>query len=194
MSKGLLGLATLAASLLFAAAADAQYAPAPTSYTVVSEAGGETLHIYRDGNKAMVDMSMPKSADQPVAIHTRTLIDISAHQDVTWDLNDPKAPCGKGSSPDWNDPFAQYDQFMQSASGQPKKIGQEKVNELDTTVFDIPSKEAAGKMWRDDKYGMVVKFTAAPPGQKPMTMVEVKELKLGKPDASVFAVPARCGK
>lgn len=186
--------AVLFVSLLYGAALHAQYSPAPTTYTVVSDASGETLHIYRDGNKALVDLQVPKSTDQPAPIHTRTLIDLASHQDVTWDLIDTKSPCGKGNGPDWNDPFGQYDQFMQSASGKPQKVGEEQVNGMSATVFKVPSKDGDGKMWRENKYGMVVKFQVLPPGDKPMTMVEVKQFTTGKPDASLFVLPARCGK
>lgn len=184
-------LKTLVLLVLLAGPALAQYAPAPQQYSLAANNAGQVFHIFRDGQRALVDMMMPAGDGHP-QIHVRTLVNIPTGEQLTWDLQDPSIPCGKGTASGWNDPFANYDQMMQSASGPPKKIGKETVNGFATTLFEVPSDGMRGKLWRDDKYGMVIKFAVAPPNGKAETMVDVQEFKVGKPDASVFIPPAHC--
>lgn len=178
--------------LLLVAAAWSQYAAPPQQFSLVANNAGQLFHIYRDGPKALVDMEMPPGEGHPKPIHTRSLITVATGEQLTWDLLDPSIPCGRGTASGWNDPFANYDQLMQSASGPPKEVGKETVNGFATTVYEIPSDGMTAKMWREDKYGMVVKFTVAPPGGHPDSWIDVKEFKGGKPDAGLFVPPARC--
>ncbi len=73
------------------ATAGAQYRQAPTQYTVVNVGGGQTQHFYRDGDKVLVDLTMPTSTNQPVAIHMRTIVDAPSKTQV--ELGPPES-CG----------------------------------------------------------------------------------------------------
>jgi hypothetical protein len=179
--------------VLFASAtAQAQYAPPPQQYSLTNVNTDETLHISRDGSKALIDTHVPKGPHQPVEVHTRTIVDIPSKTDLTWDLLDPKIPCDVPATGDWGDPFGYWDQTLQGEPA-PKKVGKEMLNGMATTVYEVDSPEGTGKLWREDKYGLLVKFTLGQKkGSKPETLFEIKEFKVGKPDPAVFAVPARC--
>ncbi len=177
--------------LLAASGAIAQYKPAPTTYTMTAEAPGETIHVYRDGDHALVDTFVPKDKDQPVEVHTRTLVNVAKHQDVTWDVANTSIPCGP-SQGQWPDPFSGWDQFTQGIKGQPKQVGHEAVNGIPATVFQVETPDGPAKIWRDDTYGLVLKVVATPPGGGPAVMSEVKEFKTAKPDPALFKAAERC--
>lgn len=184
---------TLLGTLLVCSAAWAGYDAPPTQYSLVNWSSGQVQHIYRDGNKAMIDLYMPKSPDQPTAIHTRTIVDVAAKKTLTWDLLDPKIPCDSpGTVSDWGDPFNYWDQTLQGAPGTPKETGKDKVNGMATTVYEIGSPDGGGKLWREDKYGMLVKFEMSQKGAAPVEAFEIKDFQVGKPKPSVFKVPSRC--
>jgi hypothetical protein len=55
---------------------------------------------------------------------------------------------------------------------------------------DTPDGKA--QVWVEEKYGLVIKLSIAPKTGQPLTMVEVKQLSLAKPAASVFVLPPAC--
>lgn len=186
----------LIAALAFALpapAALAQYAAAPTHYSLVNATADQVLHVYRDGDKALLDTLDPKSPTQPVEIHLRTIIDVPTLRDLSWDLEDPKVPCnGAGKSgPDWGDPFNYWNQ-MASSGPAPKKVGHETVHGMPATVFVSEAPEGEAKLWREDKYGLLVKAVMTPKGGKPVTMIDITEFKVGPPPKAAFKVPSRC--
>ncbi|HEX6550475.1 MAG TPA: hypothetical protein VF117_07350 [Gammaproteobacteria bacterium] len=170
----------------------AKYPAPPQQYSLVNVSSGQTQHIYRDGNRALIDLYMPKGPNQPVAIHTRTIVDVASKTNLTWDLLDSKVPCDSPGQGDWGDPFGYWDQSVQGMPGKLKQTGKDTVNGMKTTVFEISSPEGTAKLWREDKYGLLVKNTVTPKGGAQMEMFEIRDFKIGKPSASVFVVPARC--
>lgn len=186
-------ICTLLGSMLACSAAWAGYDASPTQYSLVNWSSEQVQHIYRDGNKAMIDLYMPKSPTQPKELHMRTIVDVAAKRTLTWDLLDPTVPCNSPATvSDWGDPFNYWDQTLQGAPGTPKETGKDKVNGMATTVFEISSPDGGGKLWREDKYGLLVKFMVTQKGAAPVEAFEIKNFKVGKPKASVFKVPSRC--
>lgn len=176
---------------LVSSVALADYLPPPQQYSITDVNNGQTQHIYRAGNRAMVEDHIPKSADQP-EIHTATIVNIKKNKTLTWDLMDAKIPCDAPSIGDWGDPFGFWDLTVQGIPGTPKETGKETVNGIATTVFEINSPDGDAKFWRENTYGMLAKFVVTPKGGPTQVMFELKEFKVGKPPASVFKVPARC--
>jgi hypothetical protein len=166
----------------------ATYAAPPETYSMTKKSSDDTVRIARDGQKLALDMSSPKSAHQPVATHTRMVIDLATMRAHTWDLNDAKSPCseqdGKGFDP--------FDDSWLKEWGEPKQTGHEKVRGMDATVYEASSPDGTARWWRDDKYGLVLKVIATPKGQKPFTMMEVTQFSLTRPNAAYLEVPARC--
>ncbi|HVB32740.1 MAG TPA: hypothetical protein VNE60_14540 [Gemmatimonadaceae bacterium] len=173
-------------------AAGAQYQPAPTQYTIVNAGGGQTQHFYRDGDRVLVDLTMPKSAEQPVAIHMRTIVDVPSTTQLSWDLLKASVPCNSPGKGDWGDPFGLWQQMALDDSVTPKATGQDTVNGITATVFEKREKRGTVKLWRDATYGLLVKAVMTPTGAEAIEMFETKEFRVGAPTGSVFAVPKRC--
>ena len=194
MSKqnGVLGFAGLAIlGGIAAPGAWAQYAAPPMSYSVtqVQSMMGPpvTMQIYRDGSKAVLDTD---HGDH----RTRTLFDLQAHVNYSWQVGAPASGCSSGEfSGDWGDPFSapDVDKLIQGATNPP---GSETVNGFATKVYEAvdPQSKYKVKVWREPKYGMVIKAQMAPPGGAATTVIETKLFSLAKPAASFFVLPANC--
>jgi hypothetical protein len=190
MSKSIVLLSLLGLSPW--AAAVAQYQPAPTRYTIVNEGGGQTQHFYRDGDKVLVDLVMPKSSDQPVAIHMRTIVDAPSKQQQSWSLSDPSIPCNSFGTGDWGDPFDLWRQMALDDSVAPQRTGTTTLNGMAVTTYRKVVAEGVVQLWRENRYGLLVKAVMTPNGRAPVEMFETKQFTVGAPDAAVFAVPSRC--
>ena len=86
-----------------AALACAQYTPPPLSYTLIQQNSlfglATTTIVYRDGSKAAIDIVQPGT-------HVRTVYDLQAHTNISWDASQAGAECGNGNfTGDWGDPF-----------------------------------------------------------------------------------------
>jgi hypothetical protein len=166
----------------------AQFAAAPTTYTVTATnammGSPETVTTYRNGAKAVVDITHP---GQPTT--TRTLYDLQAHTARSWSLPGA-AGCSNGTfSGDWGDPFAgSSDMTAQLAKQNAKSMGTETVNGFATNVYEVSAGAQTIRAWVDTKYGVVVKMQS-----QGATLVEVKSLSVDTPAASLFALPATCG-
>lgn len=172
--------------------AGAQYQPAPTRYTIVNASDGQTQHFYRDGDKVLVDLTMPKSQEQPVAIHMRTIVDVPSTTQLSWDLLKTSVPCNSPGKGDWGDPFGLWQQMALDDSVVPTPVGPDTVNGIAATIFEKTEKQGTMKLWRDTTYGLLIKAVMTPAGRQPVEMFETKEFTVGAPRASVFAVPKRC--
>jgi hypothetical protein len=177
---------------LIASGAGAQPAKAPQAYSVteVNAMFGATmtLKIDRDGDKAVVDETVPSRSAGSPGIHTHSYYDIKNHQSNSVDLNFAKDNCSHGAFDDnWFDPFEMSATLLRSFENA-QQVGTETVNGFVTKVMESG---AAGpghkKVWLDTTSGLIIK---AEIGAK--TIIEVKQLSLTKPAASLFAVPAAC--
>jgi hypothetical protein len=167
----------------------AQYAPAPTQYsvTVVNGMMGApvTMRIYRDGD--LVIMDHPDH-------HIRSLYNLKNHTQLGWDTQDPANGCSNGNfSGDWGDPFeaSDIDAILKTSTKPPTN---DTVNGIATKVFEgvEPQSKTAIKVWREPMYGMVLKADMTPPGGATTAIVEVKQYSLTKPPAAIFALPPAC--
>jgi hypothetical protein len=177
---------------LIASGAAAQPAKAPRAYSVteVNAMFGPTmtLKIDRDGDKAVVDETVPSRSAGSPGIHTHSYYDIKNHQSNSVDLNFAKENCSHGTFDDnWFDPFDMSATLLGSFENA-QQVGTETVNGFATKVMESG---AAGpghkKVWLDTTSGLIIK---AEIGAK--TIIEVKEVSLAKPPASLFVVPAAC--
>ncbi len=177
---------------LIASGASGQPAKAPQAYSVteVNAMFGATmtLKIDRDGDKAVVDETVPSRSAGSPGIHTHSYYDIKNHRSYSVDLNFAKTNCSTGTFDDnWFDPFEMSETLMRSF-GNAQQVGTQAVNGFATKVMESG---AAGpehkKVWLDTTSGLIIK---AEVGAK--TIIEVKEVSLAKPPDSLFAVPAAC--
>lgn len=177
---------------LIASGAGAQPAKAPQAYSVteVNTMFGPTmtLKIDRDGDKAVVDETVPSRSAGSPGIHTHSYYDVKNHQSNSVDLNLAKGNCSHGTFDDnWFDPFEMSASLM-SDFDDARQLGTETVNGFTTKVMESG---AAGpghkKVWLDTASGLIVKAEIGA-----TTIIEVKRLSLTKPPASLFAVPAAC--
>jgi hypothetical protein len=177
-------LATIVAPGLWA-----QYAPPPTSYSVTainSMFGGPvTMQIYRDGDLVIVD-----HPDH----HIRSLYNLKNNRNIGWDTQHPENGCSNGTfSGDWGDPFVASDleELLKSSTKAPAS---DTVNGVATKVFEAtdPQSKIHIKVWRDPKYGMVMKGEMTPPGGATTTILAVKQFSFAKPSASLFVIPPAC--
>lgn len=181
---GVLGLAAIPCL-------QAQYmAPTAYSVTAINSMMGTpvTMQIYRDGNRAVIDNS---SGDT----HVRSLYDLAAHTNLSWDLKNPSSGCGTATfSGDWGDPFisSDVDEMLKSS---PKPTGSEAVNGMMAQIFEAtePKSKTKLKVWRELKTGLFVKVAMTAPGAAAATtIVEVKQFSPMKPAAAVFVAPDSC--
>lgn len=190
-------IAAIIVTTFFAPQLRAQYAPPPDAYTVteVNAMFGPavTMQVYRDGSKALVDSSH-EALPGGQASHLRTLYDLATHRNFTWDLLNSSVPCGGGTfQGDWGDPFALSAEMNADLAKQhAAPVGGASLNGIATKVYATDSPQGQVKAWIDEKYGLVVKLTMGPKTGQPQTMIEVKQLSLGKPAASLFALPPAC--
>jgi hypothetical protein len=172
----------------------AQYAPAPEIYTVTETSSmmgpGETMKIYRDGSKAAIDI-VPNAAAGATATPSRSVYDLQAHTNVSWDPTATTVTCGSGAfSGDWGDPFAgAADQAAQLAQQGAKKVGAESIDGFSTDVYEFvePTTHQTYKAWVDTKYGLIVKLQAGN-----QILQEITQLSLATPPASLFVLPTAC--
>jgi hypothetical protein len=168
------------------------WAQQPTAYTVtvVNSMFGPpvTQTIYRNGSKAVIDTNTAAVAGGGAAMHVRSLYDLNAHTNESWDLTDSSGGCSSGTfSGDWGDPFASQGDLSTA-----KMTGTETVNGFSTKVYEADAPGVKAKAWIDAKTGMTVKMQMAQTGSELKTMLEVKMLTVGTPPAAMFVVPASC--
>lgn len=175
-----------------------QTAEGPTAYTVTANnptlgAGGVTK-TYRLGSKVLVDQS-GTPAEVSGSSHTvgmRTLYDLDRKESLSWDPVNNSATCVKEVfSGDWGDPFAGAAGLMKRGA---RQIGSETVRGFPARILETPmGPKGATRAWVDTRTGLVVKEQNLRPGELPQTVMEVTDVSLSAPDASVFEVPASCG-
>jgi hypothetical protein len=179
-----------------AAPVRAQYAPAPDVYTVKEISAmmggpGETLIVYRDGSKAVIDITPPADAAAGTT-PVRSVYDLTAQTNVSWDPTASAPTCGAGRfSGDWGDPFAGSAGMVSDLTKQgAKKVGAESMNGFSTDVYELvdPTTKATYKAWIDTKYGLVVKLQTGD-----QVLQAITQLSLAPPPAALFTAPAACG-
>ena len=167
----------------------AQFAPPPSSYsvTVVNSMFGPpvTMKIYRDGDLVLMD-----HPDH----HIRGLYNLKTHSNQGWDSENPESGCSSGTfSGDWGDPFtiSDLDDLLKSSTQAPAS---DTINGVATKVYEAtdPQSKIHVKVWREPKYGMVIKAEMTPPGAATTTIIEIKQFSFTKPAASLFTLPAAC--
>ena len=175
----------------------AQSATAPTAYTVTTNnamlGGRGVTKIYRLGSKALVDQSgSPAEVTGPSrTVYLRTLYDLNTHESLTWDPVNNSATCVKGSiTGDWGDPFGGAAGLLKQGA---RQVGAETIDGFATRILETPAgPKGTVRAWVDPGTGLVVKEQITPPGETPQTVLEVTNVNLGAPAASVFLVPEGC--
>jgi hypothetical protein len=177
----------------------AQYAPAPVTYSVtqLNSLVGTTLieRIWRDGSKAVIDISTPSDQPGGKATRVRTIYDLATQTTVSWDPTSPAPECGDGKyGGDWGDPFAASAEM--NADLLSKKVtpsGTETVNGVSAKVLDADmGANGKAKVWLEPKYGLIMKAELTAPNAAPRVVLQTQTLSFVKPPAGTFAVPAGC--
>ena len=172
----------------------AQAPVTPTAYTVTvvnSLFGpGEWMKTYRLGSKVFVDqIAVDKIAD-PKAPHVHTLYDLEKHRNMSWYSPDSSAGCSSGTfSGDWGDPFGSIDDLAGQAT---KQVGTDTILGFAARIVEASSQGNTIRAWVDSKTGLVLKAQLSQAGAAPKTIIEVKDVSLTPPPASIFSVPANC--
>jgi hypothetical protein len=175
---------------LVTAIACAQYAPPPQSYTLVQQNSlfgpASTTTFYRDGSKAALDIVQPGT-------HVRSVYDLQAQTNITWDASQAAAECGNGTfKGDWGDPFVGSAGIMADIDKQhPTPAGTETVNGVPAKASEFVMEGTSGKskVWVDQKYGMIVRILMAQPAGAPKVAFETTQMTFTAPPAAMF-VPA----
>lgn len=184
--------------LLLFAALTAQSQTIPSTYTITEVQSlifpDINFIYYRDGSKALMDQSYLPRDGNPRGYHVRTLYDLNAHTQYTWDLIDTSGGCGVATfTGDWGDPFVMSAAMMAPDPKQTiKRSGPVTVNGIVTNVVEATSPDGVIKVWQDPRTGLIIKAQNTPPGKLTETVIEVKKLSLAAPPASTFAMPAIC--
>ena len=176
--------------LATAAIACAQYTPPPQAYTVVQNntlfGPATTTSFYRNGSKAAMDIVHPST-------HVRSIYDLQAHTNITWDASQAAAECGNSAfTGDWGDPFVGAAGIMEEIDKQhPIPAGTETVNGVSAKVSEFVMEGATGKskVWIEPKYGMIMRILMAQPGAAPKVAFETTQMTFAAPPAAMF-VPA----
>lgn len=176
----------------------AQTPTAPQQYSVtqvVSMFGpSQSMQIYRDGMKAMIEQSSSPQQAGAQPSHTRTIYDLKEGTAITWDLVQTSNPCSKGNfTGDWGDPFASSSEMNgELTKDHATDLGTEIVNGLPAKVMQATDDQGIFKVWLDPKSGLILKLQMTPKTGSMQTLVEVKQLSFAKPSASLFVLPASC--
>jgi hypothetical protein len=185
------GFLALLASLI-APSVHAQSTKAPQAYSVTEVTAmfgpSMTLRVDRDGDRVVVDETVPSHSAGSTDTHTRSYYNLKNHRSYSVDLDFAAANCSTGTFDDnWFDPF-EISATLMGDFANAREVGTETVNGFATKVLESG---AAGpgykKVWLDTASGLIVKAEA---GSK--TIIEVKRVSLAKPPAALFAVPAAC--
>jgi hypothetical protein len=181
----------LALPATFGAPVEAQTPPTAYTVTIVNSMSGPsaTSKVYRNGSKAVVD-HWDSAQVNPAAKHSRSIFDLDKKTEVSWFLPDSSGGCATATiSGDWGDPFANSD-FTGEGT---KMVGQEQVRGFTAKVYQADMGQSGIiKSWIDAKTGLVLKATLTPPGGAAKTIIEVTDVSLSPPPASVFTVLAGC--
>lgn len=183
-----------------AARAVPQSAQTPEQYSItqINAIFGPALttQIYRDGAMAMLDSSGPPAENSPKGMHTRTFYDLRAGKQYTIDLLKPASGCGTAHfSGDWGDPFAMSAELLNDPNSKnAKSLGTETIAGVPAKVFTTtdPGSKSEIKYWLDESHRLLMKLQMTAPGGAPKVMLEVKQISLTKPAASLLALPAAC--
>ncbi|HUA63613.1 MAG TPA: hypothetical protein VML19_32960 [Verrucomicrobiae bacterium] len=176
----------------------AQYSPSPETYSVTQVNNlfgpGAIMRFFRDGTKARVDTNTAAAQPGGKAMHVRTIYDLSAHTNISWDPMAQPPACSTGTwGGDWGDPFKssiEMNSDIQSKHYKPSAT--EMVNNVSTQVYDEDmGADGKAKVWIEPKFGLVMRaqMGAAPPLK---TVLETQVFSLNKPPAATFDIPPAC--
>ncbi len=192
---------------ILAAQPGARHLPSPQTYSVTqvttlmlsAEGTGSariTMKIARDGRYASVERTFDPQPGMSRGQHMRTLYDLQTHRDWTWDLSDSASsnPCGLATfGGAWGDPFAGAAEMTADILKQhPRVLGHETLNGMATTAMQTADPAGHGdmKVWLDDRYGLLVRLDRPGSDGQRKTVLEIKEMSLEKPPASLLVPPA----
>ncbi len=181
---------------------EAQAVAPPTAYTVteINSFFGppQTVKTYRLGPKVLIDQIAQASAADPKAAHMRTFNDLQTHKSLSWSSPGSSLGSSPGNSSgcsaatfsgDWGDPFAAVDELTGPNA---KQVGTEKILGFAAKIVEASGPDARIKAWVDAKSGLVLKVQVSQADRPLSTVIEVTDVSLDPPPASVFAIPPDC--
>jgi outer membrane lipoprotein-sorting protein len=163
--------------------AGAAILPAQTAYTITETSVIGTMKVYRNGNKAKVELA-----------NTTALIDLENHKVTTWDPTKTPIACQTATDPgSWGDPFeTSKDMKAEMDKSNPTQTGKETVAGIETQVMEATSPDGKMKAWIDPASGLLLKAQLTPTGGEPKIILEITSVSLEAPAAAVFEKPAAC--
>lgn len=200
----------------------AKFSPEPAAYsmTIVDRlkvngiAVKQIRNVYRDGNKAMVKITVLPNAKNPRTVLSFEVVDIRTHK--TWDWGPGVEECttgnstvtSKSSGATWGgDPFAEFPFGFRAPSewfssrakippGMLQLVGSGTALGFETKIImlAIPGQPKT-KMWVGKRYGLILKSARlGKDGRYHSDDTGIIRFSLGKPPASAFALGGPCAK
>jgi hypothetical protein len=164
-----------------------------------------TVHVYRDGPKKLIQISLPSGKDNPKGSDKRRLYDTEAHKVYTWDMIDPAHPCTVAdylsadlpseADPGAPDPVPGAAAFNADlASQNPKSLGNDTVNGIATHAVEVSDPKSGDKerYWMENQHNAIVRWVVIDKDGLARARVEVKEISFDKPPASLLTPPPSC--
>jgi hypothetical protein len=199
-----LEFAILLASITASATGAALRAQTPRAYSFTAQNSmtvpNLAVKVFRDGHRELIDQSLAVSEGSPKGMHAATLYDFQTHTSYTWDLINPALPCNVATY-DKPEAPAMYDVISGAAENaaevaklHPKTVGAEVVNGIPATSLEVSDStgQVTVRIWMATKGGYLVKWLGIAKAGPPQVRMEIRELRLEKPRASLLAVPAKC--
>ena len=157
--------------------------PGQTTYTITETSVIGTMKVYRNGNKAKVELA-----------NTTALIDTENHKVTTWDPTKTPIACATATDAgSWGDPFeTSKDMKSEMDKSNPTQTGKETIAGIETQVMEATSADGKMKAWIDPVSGLLLKAQLTPTGGEPKTILEITSVSLDAPEDSVFEKPAAC--
>jgi hypothetical protein len=184
----------LLAACLVAPQARAQAGRMPEAYSVAefnSMLGqGAVMRVFRDGARAMIDISGAQVAGGALAFHTRAYYDLELHRVYTLNMNRSESACSVGNfSGDWGDPFEMSAAILDDLAAQNAQLtGTETVNGFATKVITAGAAgQRQAKVWVDPASGLIIKAQFGA-----IIAIDVKQLSLARPPAQLLVLPPTC--
>lgn len=181
--------------------------PLPQAYSFTADpalpiAGPAVVKVFRDGNKELVEQTLPPYAERKTPYVVRLLYDFAAHTLYTRIVSDPAVPCGLSKYTGSEPPF-EFDMIsggavfvkrqMDIAKSPSKQVGTEVVSGITFKILEISiPQQGSARFWVADPGGYPLRIVFTAPDGKKQTYLELKQLSFAKPPASTFAPPSGC--
>jgi hypothetical protein len=152
-----------------------------------------TFVVVRDGSQTTIEQYPTGTKGQ----HSKAYYDLAAHRLYTVDLGDSSCTLTAytdAEPPSDFDPMRSTTMLDEIKKLKANLMGTESVAGMPAKIVEWKSTTPAGngRAWISVEGSYLLKWVALPAGGAPKTMLEVKQINLGKPAPGFFNPPANC--